>query len=108
MSLYHANYHDVTLEPGTALAALYPGTARAKVNTIHHQAVKDLGRGLQVEARSSEDGLIEAIRYGGDQYLVGVQWHPEFLDHRDAALLDGKPLMEEFLQAARAARPGSA
>ena len=92
---------EVTIEHDSRLAALYPGIGRAKVNTLHHQAVKDLGRGLAVEARSSEDGLVEAIRHAGDGYLVGVQWHPEFLDHTDPELLDGTPLIEEFLKAAR-------
>lgn len=105
LSIYDAHYHHVTIEPGSGLAALYPGASKARVNTLHHQAVKNLGRGLHVEARSSEDGLVEAIRHSGGQYLVGVQWHPEFLDHRDPGQLDGTPLMEEFLAAARDARP---
>jgi len=107
-ALYTSNYHQVDIEPGSGLAALYPGATRVSVNTMHHQAVKTPGRGFVVEARSSADGVVEAIRYTGGQYLVGVQWHPEFLDHRDARLLDGTPLMREFLQAARAARPASA
>lgn len=101
MDVYHEHYHQVSLEPGSRLAALYGGARTARVNTLHHQAVKALGRGLVVEARSSDDGLVEAIRYTGGQYLVGVQWHPEFLDHTDPEVLDGTPLMEEFLAAAR-------
>lgn len=100
-SIYDEHFHHVTIEPGSRLAGLYPRASRVKVNTMHHQAVKIPGRGLVIEARSTEDGLVEAIRYNGDQYLVGVQWHPEFLDHRDPELLDGTPLMEEFLEAAR-------
>ena len=75
-AIYDDHYHDVSIEPGSRLAVLYPDVETIKVNTLHHQAVKDLGRDLVIEARSSQDGLVEAIRYTGDQYLVGVQWHP--------------------------------
>jgi gamma-glutamyl-gamma-aminobutyrate hydrolase PuuD len=71
------------------------------VNTLHHQAVNRLGKGLAVEAHSAEDGVIEAIRYEGPEYLVGVQWHPEFLHGRDDGVLDSAPLLDEFLQASR-------
>ncbi len=105
LSIYDDHYHHVTFEAGSRLCTLYPQRRTVKVNTLHHQAVKDLGRDLKVEARSTEDGLVEAIRYQGGQYLVGVQWHPEFLDHLDAELLDGSPLIEEFLEAARLPEP---
>lgn len=101
LSVYDEHFHEVAIEPGSRLAGLYPGAGTVRVNSLHHQSVKDLGRGLQVEARSTADGVVEAVRYTGDQYLVGVQWHPEFLDHTDPGLLDGSPLMEEFLAAAR-------
>lgn len=101
VSIYDDHYHDVEILPGTRLAALYPGRGTARVNTIHHQAVRDLGRDLVIEARSLEDGLVEAIRSRGAKYLVGVQWHPEFLHGRDPGLLDGTPLLQEFLQACR-------
>ena len=68
--------------------------------SIHHQAIKRLGRGLQVEARSEPDGLIEAIRGEGANYVCAVQWHPEFHNGREG-FLDGGPLLEEFLRAAR-------
>jgi putative glutamine amidotransferase len=100
-AIYDDHFHHVTIEPGSRLADLYAGAKTVKVNTLHHQAVKDLGRELTIEARSTEDGLVEAIRHTGKQYLVGVQWHPEFLDHRDPELIDGTPLMAEFLEAVR-------
>ena len=80
----------------------------ATVNTIHHQAVDRLGRELVVEARSIDDGVIEAIRYTGPQYLVGVQWHPEFIDPADASLLDGRPILEEFLASCASKTPPTA
>jgi putative glutamine amidotransferase len=100
-SVYDEKYHFVEILPGTRLAALYPGVTRAKVNSIHHQAMKEPGTGLSIEARSLEDGVIEAARLAGPQYVAGVQWHPEFLHGRGGGVLDGAPLLDEFLQAAR-------
>ena len=100
-AVYDDKYHHVEILPGTRLATLYPGVGRAKVNSLHHQAVHRLGKGLLVEAHSAEDGVIEAIRHEGPQYVAGVQWHPEFLHGRDDGVLDAAPLLDEFLQASR-------
>jgi len=48
------------------------------VNSSHHQAIATAGQGLRVVAKSSEDGVIEAVEdASGKQFLLGVQWHPE-------------------------------
>lgn len=100
-NLYDENLHDVRLAPGSGLARLYPDFTVARVNSVHHQAVKDVGRDLTVEATAVDDGVVEAIRYGGPSYALGFQWHPEW--HRPGAeLLDGRPALEEFLTACRA------
>ena len=98
-AIYDENYHQIEFVPGSRTGALYPGVTRARVNTLHHQAIARLGADLEVEARSVDDGVIEAIRFKGPQYLVGVQWHPEFLHGRDDGVLDAGPLLREFLQA---------
>ena len=100
-AVYEDKYHQVEIVPDTRLAALYPGVRHAKVNSIHHQAVNRLGKGLAVEAYSAEDGVIEAIRHQGPNYVAGVQWHPEFLHGRNHGALDAAPLLDEFLQASR-------
>ena len=104
--LYERALHDVTLIPGTKLAQLYPGVAQAKINSIHHQAVKDLGRELVVEALGAPDGIVEAIRWRGPSYVFGMQWHPEFLALKslDKTQLDGGPILADFLATARACR----
>jgi putative glutamine amidotransferase len=100
-AVYDEKYHHIEILPGSQLAALYPGVGQAKVNSLHHQAVKALGAGLKVEARSLEDDVIEALRLEGSQYVAGVQWHPEFLHGRNDGVLDAGPLLHEFLDAVR-------
>ncbi|MFN2644981.1 MAG: gamma-glutamyl-gamma-aminobutyrate hydrolase family protein [Burkholderiales bacterium] len=97
---YDQHAHEVRLEPGSGLARLYGETGLRRVVSIHHQAINRLGKGLRVEARSEPDGQIEAIRGEGTSYVCGVQWHPEFHGGR-GGFLDGGPLLDEFLRAAR-------
>ena len=52
------------------------------VNTLHHQAVKDLGNGLTPMA-VAPDGLIEAVRLQDKRFVWAVQWHPEYLFKTD-------------------------
>jgi putative glutamine amidotransferase len=101
---YDRHFHTLRITPGAGLARLYPELHLPRVNSIHHQAVKDLGKGLVVEAVSEPDEVVEAIRWQGGSYVVGVQWHPEFHDPADAALLDGTRLLKEFLGAAAQSR----
>ncbi|NUZ06590.1 gamma-glutamyl-gamma-aminobutyrate hydrolase family protein [Piscinibacter koreensis] len=98
-SLYDELYHEVTIVPGSTLDRLYPNERTLRVTSIHHQAIDRLGDGLVVEARSSSDGLVEAVAWTGKGYARGVQWHPEF--HADkATLLASSPIMLDFLNAA--------
>ena len=96
-SIYEENCHATSLVPGTALADLYPGTGLVKTNSIHHQAVKDLGRDLVVEAWSEPDHVVEAIRYTGAGYVFAVQWHPEFHAPDDPSFVDDTPILDDFL-----------
>lgn len=69
--------HDVTIERDSFVHSLYGD--KLEVNSIHHQAIKDVAEGFKVTAKA-EDGTIEAIEKGN---LIGVQWHPEVdLEHR--------------------------
>ena len=103
LGAYDAWHHDVVFEPGSRLAALYPGREGARVNSIHHQGIKDLARGFEVEARCPEDGLVEAIRRREGSYVAAVQWHPEFHPPGHETLFDDSALLHDFLDAARAA-----
>jgi putative glutamine amidotransferase len=100
---YEQTFHPVKFVAGTRLARMYPGRTEATINTIHHQAVNKLGRGLDIEALAVPDNVVEAIRWRGPSYVFGVQWHPEFMHGptMTAAHLDGEPILTEFLDAAR-------
>lgn len=99
-ALYDEVVHPVELTTGGWLRDLYAGTEIATVNSIHHQAVQKLGKDMVVEAVSPADGVIEAIRWQGSGFAIGVQWHPEFQDPDHAGLLPREPLMQAFLDEA--------
>lgn len=101
--LYERNVHPIEIVPDTYLASLYPNSHHGFINSIHHQAIRDLAPGFVVEARCPEDGIIEAIRYTGQRSVVGVQWHPEFRRKADSHAFDDNPIIFDFLQCARAA-----
>lgn len=101
--LYDSNYHELSFPPGSSLASLL-NVQNATVNSIHHQAVKDLGRDLAIEAVSGPDNIVEAIRYRKAPFVMGLQWHPEFHRAGGPALLDCMPILDGFLRAARETR----
>ncbi len=68
--------HTVVAEEGSVIAELL-GTS-FPVNSYHHQAVKDVGRGLKVTSRAM-DGVAESLEMEGESFVVGVQWHPEMM-----------------------------
>ena len=80
--------HPIEIERGSRLARLLGASASA-VNSSHHQAVAEAGRGLRVVARAV-DGIVEAIESSDPERLVlGVQWHPERMGAGHRAALFG-------------------
>jgi putative glutamine amidotransferase len=75
--------HKVTIECGTKLAKILRRRT-LEVNTTHHQAVKEIGTGLVINA-IAEDGLIEGIESSRHSFVLGVQWHPEVLAPKHVA-----------------------
>lgn len=72
-------------------------TGTMRVNSSHHQSVKNVAPSLQASALAP-DGIIEAIESPSQRFLLGIQWHPEFLFDR---YLPHRRLFEAFLEAAR-------
>ncbi|MBI5880382.1 MAG: gamma-glutamyl-gamma-aminobutyrate hydrolase family protein [Chloroflexi bacterium] len=70
--------HPIAIDEGSRLAKAI-GATTAIVNSGHHQAVKDVGDGLQVIARAA-DQLVEAVTAVADErYILAVQFHPELM-----------------------------
>jgi putative glutamine amidotransferase len=58
------------------------GKETLEVNTLHHQAAKDLGENLEMTA-VAPDGIIEAVQMAGKRFVWAVQWHPEYMFRTD-------------------------
>ncbi len=78
--------HRVEILEGTRLASIF-GAGVLETNSMHHQAVKELGKGLRISARAC-DGIVEALE-DEEGLILGVQWHPE-------DLIDSAPVMNRL------------
>ncbi|HEX6142190.1 MAG TPA: type 1 glutamine amidotransferase [Geminicoccaceae bacterium] len=67
----------VHVTPGSRLDRILD-CRKCRVNALHHQSVDRVGQGLEVVARD-EHGMVQGIERPAGTYLIGVQWHPEFL-----------------------------
>jgi len=89
--------HRVRLAADSRLAQIL-GATELRVNTYHHQAIRDLAPGLRAVAWS-ECGLVEAVEVEGHPFGIGVQWHPELMAPDDPHM---QRLFAAFIEAARA------
>jgi len=69
--------HPISVDPNSGLGRLLQ-VETLGVNSMHHQAIAEVAPGFKVVARA-DDGIIEAIEFEGDEFILGVQWHPERL-----------------------------
>ena len=92
--------HEIRTTTGSRVHALL-GTNRTRVNSLHHQAIAELGHDL-VASAFAPDGVIEAVECPERPFVVGVQWHPEEIAHRPSMA----SLFEGFVQAATAFASG--
>jgi putative glutamine amidotransferase len=86
----HLLVHDVRVDAASQLGRIL-GLEEVRVNSMHHQAVRDLAPGLTATA-FAPDGLIEGIEAADGQFVIGVQWHPE-------ELTDNVPVMRRLFGA---------
>ena len=68
---------QVKLEKTSKLADIC-GTHQLRVNSLHHQAIKDAGRGIHIVGRDLDE-IVQAIEADDQRLIFGVQWHPEYL-----------------------------
>ena len=94
---FHLPSHKVEVTAKSRLARICGCTALA-VNSMHHQAVRDLAPSLSACAKAA-DGLIEGVEMGGHPWFLAVQWHPEHLWEQDEA---AARLFQSFGDACRA------
>lgn len=74
--------HTIDVHEGTLLHGIL-GADTVRVNSYHHQAVKDVAPGFRVSAVAG-DGIVEAVESESRRFALGVQWHAEMLyHHRD-------------------------
>jgi len=76
--------HTVTINEDSHLFRIFGDSTL--VNSFHHQAVKRVAKGFKITA-TAKDGVIEAIEKEGEDYVVGVQWHPEMMAHNHPSML---------------------
>ncbi|MBA3670510.1 MAG: gamma-glutamyl-gamma-aminobutyrate hydrolase family protein [Gemmatimonadaceae bacterium] len=88
--------HTVEVSPSSRLATLF-GAGELRVNSMHHQGVRELGTGLR-ETAVAPDGLIEGIEATDGGYVFAVQWHPETLTESNDQM---RALFSDFISAAR-------
>lgn len=74
---FDAPVHEVDIVAGSPLGELL-GTTRISVNSMHHQAIKQLAPGLEAMAYAPQ-GFVEAAHMPGRRYVRAVQWHPEYM-----------------------------
>lgn len=87
--------HPITIDKSSKLYKIL-NRGDIDTNTHHHQAVKEIGAGLRVTARS-QDGVIEAIESADERFIIGIQAHPESLGH---VVPEWSKLFEEFVSQA--------
>jgi len=89
-------YHTVQIEKESKLRQILRIDS-LRVNSRHHQAVKNLGKDFKVSA-STSDNIIEAIESTVHRFVIGVQWHPEDMFERDA---HARSLFQALIKAAQ-------
>lgn len=95
---YDRIHHPVVFTEQSLLRSIYGG-GQIEVNSVHHQGIKTLGKGLCIDALSPADGLIEAFHHQDlETFFMGVQWHPEFSHTLGAEVADPEPLLARFLE----------
>ncbi|WP_234998060.1 membrane dipeptidase [Parabacteroides sp. Marseille-P3160] len=77
--------HSVSIVKGTMLGTIL-GRDSLRVNSYHHQAVKEVAPLFRIAAKST-DGIVEAIEAYPNRAICGVQWHPESLVDKDTSML---------------------
>jgi putative glutamine amidotransferase len=99
---YDENGHALRVAPESWVGRCYLGARSLAVNSVHHQGLRDIAPGL-VATAWADDGVVEAAeQIDAHRFVVGVQWHPEWLEPQRAAdtgWAPGDPILRSFVEA---------
>ncbi|MCC6499061.1 MAG: gamma-glutamyl-gamma-aminobutyrate hydrolase family protein [Anaerolineales bacterium] len=93
-NMRHVLVHQVKIEEGTRFADVL-GEPIVRVNSHHHQGLKDIAPALRV-AGYAPDGVVEAVELPDHPFGLAVQWHPEWLTDQEPT----RNLFRKFVEAA--------
>lgn len=95
---FSAYVHSVKINENTILYDIYK-EKKIYTNSCHHQSIKEVAPNFIISA-IADDGIIEAIENTGDNFALGIQWHPEamFVLHKEALLIYKRFIKECRLQ----------
>ncbi|XVN42260.1 MAG: gamma-glutamyl-gamma-aminobutyrate hydrolase family protein [Candidatus Rickettsia vulgarisii] len=85
--------HLINIKKGTKLAKIANNQLQTMVNSTHHQSINRIGHDLIISALA-EDSLVEGIESTKHKFVIGVQWHPEYLNNNGIDLA----LFKEFVK----------
>lgn len=85
--------HQVSIHKTSRLFSMIQ-KASLKVNSFHHQGIKELGEGLK-PVGFAEDGILEVLEKKGERLVIGVQWHPEMMSE---TCKDSQKLFQCFIE----------
>jgi putative glutamine amidotransferase len=85
----------VNIKPGSKLAEVL-GIHQLEVNALHHQAVKEPGKHIEIVG-TENNNVVQAIEHSQQDYIIGVQWHPEYLPQKP----EQRRLFQELVKQAR-------
>ena len=88
-------YHTATLDKDSRLAQILGAWEDIRVNSSHHQSVKDLANGFKIVGKAP-DGIVEAME-NEDGSILCVQWHPERMQDEEVY----RKLFADFIERCR-------
>lgn len=96
-AIRHHSFHPVQIESGSIFNSIFL-SEELKVNSFHHQAVKELGQGFK-STMTAPDGIIEGMEWEDQsRFVIAVQWHPEMMEGRVDTV---RPIFTAFVEASK-------